>query len=59
MVQSDTFDEAMSAVAERFTATPGDRLEIGVFGFPPARYMCVGSVDGDGASWRPVDEKAA
>jgi hypothetical protein len=59
MVQSDTFDDAMSAVTERFMASPGDNLEIGVYGFPPARYLYVSALDGISSNWRPVGEKAA
>ncbi len=59
MVQSDTFDDAMSAVTERFAVTPGDSLEIGVYGFPPARYMYVALMDSDANTWRPVGQKAA
>jgi hypothetical protein len=58
MVQSDTFDDAMSAVTERFAVTAGDSLEIGVYGFPPARYMYVQLME-DSSAWRPVGQKAA
>ena len=59
MVQTDTFDDAMSAVTQRFAALPGDELEIGVAGFPPARYMYMNVIDGDSNRWRPIGEKAA
>ena len=60
MVQSETFDDAMSAVTERFAVTHGDKLEIGVYGFPPARYMYVNMLGSELSSWRPlIDEKAA
>jgi hypothetical protein len=58
MVQSDTFDDAMSAVTERFAVTAGDELEIGVYGFPPARYMYVNTID-ESSAWRPVGQRAA
>jgi hypothetical protein len=58
MVQSDSFDDAMSAVTERFAASAGDKLEIGVYGFPPARYTYVYEA-GASSSWRPLGEKAA
>jgi hypothetical protein len=59
MVQSDTFDDAMSAVTQRFAALPGDQLEIGVHGFPPARFMYVNVIDGESNRWRPMGVKAA
>ena len=59
MVQSDSFDEALHAVAERFAVTPGDSLEIGVYGFPPARYLYVTLQDSDSNSWKPVGQRAA
>jgi len=59
MVQSDTFDDALHAVTERFAVTPGDSLEIGVYGFPPARYQYVTLLDTDSSSWRPVGQRAA
>ena len=36
-VQSDTFDDALEAIAEQAVVQVGDLLEIGVYGFPPAR----------------------
>ena len=59
MVQSETFDDAMSAVTERFAVTAGDSLEIGVYGFPPARYQYVMMSDNESSVWRPVGQKAA
>lgn len=37
-VLSESFDEALSAIAEQSDVTEGETLEIGVPGFPPARY---------------------
>ena len=37
---------------------PGDELEIGVFGFPPARFRCVGEVKSLPV-WMPTGQKAA
>ena len=59
MVQSDTFDDAISAVTERYAVTDGDSLEIGVYGFPPARFRYVGMGNSDLSLWRAVGEKAA
>lgn len=42
VVESDSFDEAVVLLGTRITVRTGDSLEIGVHGFPPARYECVG-----------------
>lgn len=58
-VQSDSFSEALQLLGERMDVKAGDTLEIGVFGFPPARYECVASLfDGD-VLWRPTGLLAA
>lgn len=59
MVQSESFDDAMSAVTERFAVTAGDKLEIGVYGFPPARYTYVNMIGTELSSWKPLGERAA
>jgi hypothetical protein len=43
-VESDSFDEAVVLLGERIPVQTGDSLEIGVTGFPPARYQCVGEI---------------
>jgi len=58
-VQSDSLDEAMAVINEHVSAREGDTLEIGVRGFPPARYECVWSIPGTDAAWRPAGELAA
>lgn len=40
-VLSASFTEALDALAEQPRVSVGDMLEIGVPGFPPARYACV------------------
>lgn len=57
VVQSDTFAEALTAIDEHVTATEGDMLEIGVPGFPPARYECVSGLGEN--MWRPTGLLAA
>lgn len=58
-VRSDSFAEALGAIQEQLPAAEGDLLELGVHGFPPARYLCVArSVEGETA-WRPVAQLAA
>lgn len=54
VIQSTTFDEALRLVGERMSITQGDTLEIGVRGFPPARYECVESLLDGGVFWQPA-----
>ena len=42
VVESDSFNEAVVLVGQKMVVRAGDSLEIGVPGFPPARYNCVG-----------------
>ena len=58
IVQSESFAEALSAIGDQSALTEGDTLEIGVPGFPPARYHYVGMVRGK-RSWRPAGQLAA
>jgi hypothetical protein len=58
VVQSESFDDALAAISEHVTANEGDTLEIGVFGFPPARYHKVSEASGMRA-WRPAGQLAA
>jgi len=54
VIQSATFDEALRLVGERMSVTRGDTLEIGVRGFPPARYECVESLLDGTVFWQPT-----
>jgi len=57
-VLTDSFDEALTAISEQSKVREGDTLEIGVRGFPPARYHFV--AQGHGAkSWMPAGLMAA
>jgi hypothetical protein len=59
VIQSASFDEALRALGEKISVKKGDTLEIGVSGFPPARYECVAALlDGD-VLWQPYNQKAA
>lgn len=58
-VQSESLGEAMAAINEHVPAKEGDTLEIGVRGFPPAKYECVWSIPGADPAWRPAGELAA
>ncbi len=42
VVESDSFDAAVVLLGTKIPVHTGDSLEIGVHGFPPARYECVG-----------------
>ena len=59
VIQSTTFDEALRLVGERMTITQGDTLEIGVKGFPPARYECVESLLDGNVFWQPAKAQLA
>ena len=58
IVQSESFAEALSAIGAQSAIVEGDVLEIGVPGFPPARYHYLGMVRGE-RSWRPAGLLAA
>ena len=58
IVHSESFAEALTTIGEQSTLTEGDTLEIGVPGFPPARYHYLGMVRGE-RSWRPAGLLAA
>lgn len=58
-VQSESFTDALDAITERVTVRDGDTLEIGVRGFPPARYECVWPRINGVPSWRPAGLRAA
>ncbi len=57
-VQTDSFDDALSAIAEHSSVIDGETLQIGVEGFPPARYEYVRAAFGDGL-WRPQSQRRA
>lgn len=59
IVQSESFDDALEAITEQVTVRDGDTLEIGVKGFPPARYHCIWPQINRVPSWRPADLRAA
>jgi hypothetical protein len=59
LIQSTSFDEALRLVGERMTVSQGDTLEIGVKGFPPARYECVEALLDGTVFWQPASTKLA
>ncbi|HEY7876647.1 MAG TPA: hypothetical protein VIC55_00400 [Gemmatimonadaceae bacterium] len=58
-VTSPTFAKAMEAIVEQARVGRGDRLEIGVTGFPPAHFAAY--LDGldDRVCWQQASKKAA
>ena len=54
VVQSESFNDALSLVSKNVSVQDGDTLEIGVAGFPPARYAFVPSDKVDAVAWRPI-----
>jgi hypothetical protein len=58
VVQSDSFDEALVELSRRYRPQKGDVLEIGVAGFPPARYTMAAALGGIGG-WQPANRQAA
>jgi hypothetical protein len=59
IIQSTSFDEALRLVGERMPVNRGDTLEIGVNGFPPARYQCVQALLDGTVFWQPATRLAA
>ena len=57
-VVSDSFSEALTVLAQQPQVTVGDTLEIGVPGFPPARYECIALGTGP-RQWMPTSQLAA
>ena len=59
VVESGSFNDAVVLLGQRITVRAGDSLEIGVIGFPPARYQCVGAVRNGRPLWVPEGQLAA
>ena len=59
VVESDSFDDAVVLLGSKIVVQTGDSLEIGVSGFPPARYHCVGAVKNGRPIWVPEGQMAA
>jgi hypothetical protein len=58
-IESDSFIAAVDALGGHLTVRTGDVLEIGVLGFPPARYECVGEATSGYPLWIPTGRLAA
>jgi hypothetical protein len=52
-IESDSFSDAVDELGRQIVVSKGDLLEIGVYGFPPARYECVGLMKGTRPIWFP------
>jgi hypothetical protein len=59
IIQSASFDDALRLVGERVMVEQGNLLEIGVRGFPPARYECVEALFDGTVFWQPAARLAA
>jgi hypothetical protein len=59
IIKTASFDQALQLVGQRVAVTQGDTLEIGVKGFPPARYECVETLVDGSVFWRPAPRLAA
>jgi hypothetical protein len=58
-IESESFSDAVDELGRQIVVTKGDRLEIGVYGFPPARYECVGLIQGTRPIWFPTGGQLA
>ena len=59
VVESDSFSEAVGLLGEKIPVRTGDSLEIGVTGFPPARFQCISALKGGKPVWVPEGRMAA
>lgn len=59
VIESDSFIAAVDALGQHVSVQTGDFLEIGVLGFPPARYQCVGEFSAGLPMWVPEGQRAA
>jgi len=59
VIESDSFVAAVDALGKHVDVHAGDRLEIGVHGFPPALYECVGQIEAGRPMWMPATQMAA
>ena len=51
-VESDSFADAVDKLWQHVEVKRGDVLEIGVLGFPPARYECVAEIAEGKPFWK-------
>jgi hypothetical protein len=53
VIESESFIAAVDALGKHVEVRAGDVLEIGVNGFPPALYECVGAIQAGQPMWMP------
>ena len=58
-IESNSFSDAVDDLGRQIVVTKGDRLEIGVYGFPPAQFECVGLIQGTRPIWFPSGGRLA
>ena len=58
VIDCESFVAAVDALGQQVDVRTGDVLEIGVPGFPPAKYHCVGEIRSLPV-WMPAGQKAA
>jgi hypothetical protein len=59
MIDSESFVAAVNALGDQVEVHPGDLLEIGVNGFPPARFECMSALLKGRPVWMPTSKLAA
>jgi hypothetical protein len=59
VIESESFLAAVDALGQHVTVKAGDILEIGVYGFPPAVYECIGAPKPGTPIWMPASKLAA
>lgn len=59
VIESESFRAAVDALGQHVTVKAGDILEIGVHGFPPAVYECLGAPNAGAPIWMPAGKLAA
>ena len=58
-IESASFSDAVDELGRQIGVSKGDLLEIGVYGFPPARFECVGLLKGSRPIWFPSGGRMA
>lgn len=58
-VTCGSLSDALQIIGQKTDALEGDQLEIGVPGFPPARFVRICADDGSACSWKLVERLAA
>ena len=58
-IESETFNGALETINLNVPITEGDMLEIGVHGFPPAKFEWLALTDDSIPAWRPARRAAA